>query len=291
MLRFAALFCVVVATANSTSAQHVLEISDDRILAEIAETGTLRLAMRSDVAPFSSREEGSSEHVGYSVDLCRWISKRLEAALERPVKIEAVEVTAEDRFRKLRDGEAHLLCEATTITLARPIEEEVEFSLMTFVTGGTFLYREGADETLEVGDADRIGAIKGTTGAATLEDASTGGSDETEPGVRFSDYDEAIAALQSGKIDILMGDRLVLTALVEDTPGLRDTFKVSNRYLSYEPYALAMPADARLFRYYVNRALSDFYRTGEVGELVLRHFSIHDIPRDLSNMYRILALP
>ncbi|SIO56540.1 amino acid ABC transporter substrate-binding protein, PAAT family [Rhodovulum sp. ES.010] len=262
------------------------------VLRAIEQTGIVRLAVRPDVEPFSHLDERSGRYEGYSVDLCRAVVRHLGAALERDLRVEPVEVTALNRFAALREGQADLLCEATTVTVERPISENVDFSMMTFVTGGTFLYREG---TLEKGQAGtgKIGAVTGTTASDAMraQNASASGGGPGEPQVYFRDYDQAAEALAAGRIDLLLGDRLVLERLLKAQDGLGEDVALSERFLSYEPYALALPAGARELRYHVDRTLADLYRSGEIGKLVLRHFSIAEVPRDLATMFRLNALP
>lgn len=261
----------------------------DPVLDRIAERGEIRLAMRPDVPPFSAKVEDTFE--GYSVDLCGETAQRVADVLDQELKLIMVEVTAGERFDALRDGRADLLCEATTYTLDRPLDEKIEFSLMTFVTGSTFLYNDETAGKLEESDLDRVGAVNGTTAADALVMISASPEpDEVKAGRLFETYDEAAEALSAGEIDILLGDRLVLQSIQSGTPALQEGVSLSSRYLSYEPYALAVPQGALELREILNYTLADLYRSGEVGALVLRHFKLDDIPRDLSTMYRLLSL-
>jgi len=99
----------------------------------IRETGTIRLAHRTDAAPFASLD-AAGQPVGYSVELCRRVAEAIATSMPgRALTVELVPVTALDRFETITAGRADLLCEATTVTLGR--REQLDFSLYTYVTG------------------------------------------------------------------------------------------------------------------------------------------------------------
>src|SRR6185312_16098449 len=117
------------------------------VIDRIRETGTIRLAHRTDAAPFSSLDS-AGQPVGYSIELCRRVVAAITAALPAParaIRVEFVPVSAMDRFDAITAGRADLLCEATTVTLGR--REQLDFSLYTYVTGAGVIVRRGAPTT------------------------------------------------------------------------------------------------------------------------------------------------
>src|SRR5262249_55391772 len=106
----------------------------DKIKAERA----IRIAYREDAPPFSYKDAGATEPAGYIVEMCRAVAAKLKDDLGvLALKIAYVPVTAANRFDAIAKGEADLLCEATTATLAR--REKVAFSIPTFVDGPRLL--------------------------------------------------------------------------------------------------------------------------------------------------------
>jgi ABC-type amino acid transport substrate-binding protein len=100
----------------------------------IRESGTIRLAHRTDAAPFASLD-AAGQAVGYSVELCRRVADAIKASMpERTLTMQFVPVTALDRFEAIAQERADLLCEATTVSLGR--REQLDFSLLSYVTGG-----------------------------------------------------------------------------------------------------------------------------------------------------------
>ena len=130
MYRLTSVVLAVVAllSAASAMAQGTVE--------RIRERGELRVGYRADARPLSFDDDGVP--AGYSVDLCRRVASGVGEQLNLPsMKVTYVRVTADNRFDALVRGEIDIECGATTITLERL--ERVDFTLMTFVTGGSFL--------------------------------------------------------------------------------------------------------------------------------------------------------
>lgn len=102
-------------------------------LKRVADRGILTIGYRVDAPPFSMEQNG--QPVGYAVDLCR----RITTAVKERLKLDKLEtkfvpVDLNNRFKAVASGDVDILCAATTITLSRL--EQVDFSLMTFLTGG-----------------------------------------------------------------------------------------------------------------------------------------------------------
>jgi ABC-type amino acid transport substrate-binding protein len=101
----------------------------DRINQEKA----IRIAYREDAPPFSYKDK-IGEPVGFMVDLCREVAKKLADQLQlASLNVVYVPVTAADRFEAIQQQKADLLCEPTSATLSR--REIVDFSISTFVDG------------------------------------------------------------------------------------------------------------------------------------------------------------
>jgi ABC-type amino acid transport substrate-binding protein len=106
----------------------------------------------------------------------------------------------------------------------------------------------------------------------------------------LKDEAEAMAALQGRKIDGYAADRIKLVAMVALAKG--DTkYRLVQDDFSIEPYALAMRRDPA-FRLEVNRALSQVYRSGTIGEIYDRWLAPLGKPGPLlTAMYYLNATP
>src|SRR5689334_25439108 len=87
------------------------------VLDRISQDKTLRIAYREDAPPFSYKDK-IGEPVGFMVDLCRDVAKRLAEQLNFPsLDVTYVPVTAADRFQAVQQQKADILCEPTSATL------------------------------------------------------------------------------------------------------------------------------------------------------------------------------
>lgn len=75
------------------------------------------------------------------IDLCRAVARRLANQLGLPaLAVTYVPVTSANRFEAIEKRAADLLCEPTSITLAR--QRQVDFSVATFVDGAGLMTRD-----------------------------------------------------------------------------------------------------------------------------------------------------
>jgi ABC-type amino acid transport substrate-binding protein len=181
-----------------------------------------------------------------------------------------------------------VLCEATTVTLAR--RERMDFSLKTFVTGGTLMVRAEsglAGPGAEV--APRIGALRGTTSEEALRLHLEERMTDAEV-VPFDDHMAGLAALDAAAIEGYFADYDLLVGLraaSRDPDGL----VISEHFITYEPYALALRRGDDGLRLVVDRALAGLYRSGQVFEIVDNWFSQEDPRELLFAMFLLEALP
>src|ERR1041384_142855 len=135
-------------------------------LKKIKDSGTFNLGYLTSAPPFSFPGP-DKKPVGYSVDLCTRIASRVQQQLGTNIKLNWVPVTTENRLDMVASGQVDIECGTTTATLSR--QERVDFSLMTFVDGGSLLTK--ADFKLRApGDLanKHIAVIPGTTTETAL---------------------------------------------------------------------------------------------------------------------------
>lgn len=110
----------------------------ETILERIERTGELKAGARVDAIPFGYKTP-QGEWTGYSLELIRLIHRQLERQLQKPLKLNLIEVTIDSRFRAVEEETVDLMCGATTITQERL--KIVDFSIPFFMTGSQFLVR------------------------------------------------------------------------------------------------------------------------------------------------------
>jgi ABC-type amino acid transport substrate-binding protein len=172
-----------------------------------------------------------------------------------------VALTIQNRIDAVNKKRVDIECSTTSWTLSR--QALVDFSLITFVDGGSILVKSDA-ELARLGDFNgkRIAVITGTTTEKALRDALALRSIKAEV-VTVMRREDGLAMLNEAKVDGLASDRTTLIGVVLTTPS-RSVFKLLDEDFSVEPYALMLPRGDYEFRLAVNRVLAKLYRSGEI---------------------------
>ena len=253
---------LLVITALLFSASAMAQGTVDRI----KQRGEIRIGYRTDARPLSFDDNG--QPAGYSVDLCKRIAAGIGGQLSLPaMKATYVPVTADNRFDALVKGDIDIECGATTVTLQRM--ERVDFTLMTFVTGGTFLSK--ADKRIG-GAADlagkRVAVSRGTSTATALEAYLKENSVDARV-IQVDDREAGMARLMRGDVDALAGDQIVLLgdALEALEKDKNANFSFADALFSYEPYAFMVRRNDADFRTVVDRELAEIFRNGDQAQI------------------------
>ena len=254
---------------------------------EIQDSGKIKIGYRQSLPPMSFLNKDGIPS-GYSVDLCNSIAEEVKDKIGKDVDIEYVPVTSEDRFEALTSKKIDILCGSTTITLAR--RELVDFTNLTFVTGGAYLvFRK--HKIKDNFDGKKIGVEKYTRTAEALAKLF----DEPESKVEIvllNSKEEGLSALKKGEIDMLSADQVVLIglALKEENPG---EFRLLSDIFSYDPIALAVRRNDADFRLIADRTLSDLYETEQIKTIYKKWFSefYPSMPESLQALIKFNTTP
>jgi len=257
-------------------------------LDRVRATRTISMGYRSSSVPFSF-VGADGKPTGYSVELCSRVVDGIRHDLAMPdLEIRWVPVDVETRQPALLNGAIDLECGSTTNTLSR--QEQVDFSLTTFITGGSLLVLAGTDPEGEFRDI-RIAVIPGTTTERTLKDVIGALGPGGVQLIAVKDHADGLAAIESKSADAYASDRAILIGLVLAS-GDPACFALMNRYFSYEPYGLMLRRGDPAFRLAVNRVLARLYRTGEIQPIYERWFGQWGTPsRLLIALFALEGLP
>jgi ABC-type amino acid transport substrate-binding protein len=258
-------------------------------LDRIKTSKTIRLGHLDQSIPFSFVGE-KGVPLGYSVELCQ----RVVAGIEQQLGIDAltvqwVPVTLANRFDKVVDGSIDLECGTSTMTLER--REKVDFSLMTWVDGGSFIVRKGQPHG-GTGDLDgrKVAVIGGTTTEEALTEAMKKDFVKIDF-VKVADHLEGLEALGTGKADAYAADQTVLVGLAVAV-GDKLPLALADRNFSFEPFGLTLRRNDADFKLAVDRVLARLYRTGQIASIYDRWFGKLGKPSSLLKaMYAVEGLP
>ena len=247
--------------ADGASAQAQGQPQGGRLKTIVA-SKTIKIAHRTDALPFSFIDHGK-EVAGYSVDVCKAVVTSLQRQLQLPaLKIEWVPVTTQSRFAAVAGGQADLECGASTVTLSRM--KEVDFSNFIFVEStGIAVSASAAVNKLQDLSGKKIAVISGTSN----EKAMAAKNQELKLNatlVPVKDRDEAVNALESGRVDAFASDKLLLYGAEFKNP---QALRALPDDLSIEPYAIVLPRGDWELRLAVNTALAELYKSGDVQKI------------------------
>ena len=251
-------------------------------LDRVKETGVFRIGYRADARPYSY-QDARGHPAGYVVDLCRVVA----AALGPGVRPQYVLVHAGERFKAVHDSKVDILCDPSTITIAR--REVVDFSIPTHLDGAGILSRRSAPvQRFEDLAGKRVGVLVGTTTEQLLH-RSLEELGITATIIPVRDHRNGMDLVEDGKLDAYAADRGILAAMLRQ--GGRPGFELSKRYFSYETYGLALPRDDSAFRLFVDKTLAALYRSGRIHDILARTFGNAPLDPMLQAMFTINSLP
>ena len=209
-------------------------------LAEIAQTGILKIAMRDDAAPFGYIDE-SSELTGYCNDLANRLSDRLTKELNtsRPIKVKKIASSAANRFELVEQERAHLECGPNSIVSDRT---ETAFSDPFFSSGTRFLIGNRAlpldlNSSLE---GIKLGVLEATTTKQFLQQNYPDA--EIVAFGREDAKDRGIQAVKNGDIDAFVSDGVLLTGAIDRQGASRANYHtIPQNPLTCDYYGLILP--------------------------------------------------
>ena len=259
-------------------------------LAKISDSRVFTIGYHGNSPPFSFLDD-SGGPVGYSVDLCRRIGAAVKEAVgHADMKMEFVALDLKNRIKAVESGKVDIVCGSDTITLSR--QERVDFTLMTFVTGGALLSLSAAP-IKSTGDltGKTVAVAQGTTTASGLRKYLESSLIDAKV-LEVESDDRAMGSLEKGEVDAIASDQIVLIGQVIQS-GDPENYTISQDLFSFEPYGLMVRRNDADFRLVVNRALSSLYRTAKYQQLYERWFGragVRPTPI-LAAMYQLQALP
>ncbi|MBN1574695.1 MAG: ABC transporter substrate-binding protein [Deltaproteobacteria bacterium] len=219
-------------------------------LDKIKDAGKLVAGVKDSVVPFGYVDEKKRELVGFDVDICRHIAKKLK------VDIEFKAVTSANRIQMLTDGEVDILAATMTHKIER--DEVIDFSITYFMDGQRLLVAK--DSTIEsVADlaGKKVGSVKGSTSEKNVKEAQP----KCEV-ISFEGYPEAFLALKQGKVEAVTTDSVILVGL-KGSDEHPENWKIVGEFFSSEPYGLGVPENDSEWRDFVNFTLMEMWVEGE----------------------------
>lgn len=234
------------------------ELKQNRdILAQIEQTGELKVAMRNDAAPFSYSQE-NNDLTGYCTDFADSLGDRLTEELNTSAPIEVVKIPSDlsNRFELVEQEQAHLECGPNSIASER---EGIIFSDPFFSSGTRFLVTQNNPNHLVLENqlkGIKLGVWSQTTTQEFLQ--------QNYPDAEIVTFDskqgraKGIQAVTDGDVDALVSDRVLLTGEI-DRQGLNpENYQtIPEHPLTCDYYGLILPSGDSQWRNTVNTFIRD----------------------------------
>jgi polar amino acid transport system substrate-binding protein len=218
------------------------------VLERIARSGELVLSGYGDLPPLLSAQPGRQPE-GYGALVAERIAAGLSQAVGRPVTVRFQPVPAgSSPIQALSSGKADVAC---AFPFSWEQDMRIDHSLPIGLSGLRLLAPLGRFDGNPAGLAGRsIGVVRGS-----LAEGELLGMQPRAKAVSFDSLPAALTALQSGKVEGVIGDSIVLTGLVQSR-GLKGLILTPE--LPYEVYGVTclVPQNDSAFRHQVNLAIA-----------------------------------
>ena len=281
---------VLLAATFIFSSHNLLAKESEGTLEKILRTGEFLIGYRTDASPLSY-ENADGEPSGYSVDLCRRIAAGVKIHLGKDdIKTKFVPVTSDERISAIISGKIDIECGSTTVTLSRL--EQVDFTLPTFVTGGSVLTlaKSGIKGMSDL-SGKRVAVVKGTTTVEQLRNYLQEILVDAEV-VTVINRKAGMTQLNNGDVDAFASDQIVLIGQIIEALFPKQYWLFDDTF-SYEPYGFVVRRNDADFRLVANKAITQLYRSGQhiqifnkwIGRIGIRP------PPILIAMYQLNTLP
>jgi len=247
LLRRSSCRVVVAAVGAFALALGGLPAKAEGVLERIARSGELVLIGYPDLPPLlTSTDRG--QPAGYAVVVADRIAAELSQALGRPLKLRFVPATdSATLVTAIASGQADLAC---GLPFSWERDMRVDHTLAIGLSGLRLLTRSG---TLDGSPASLAGRSIGVVQASLAEGELLGMQPQAKA-VPFNSLQAAVAALQAGRVEGVIGDSIVLAGLA-DSRGLKGMVLAPE--LPYEVYGVScvVPPNASSYRHLANLAI------------------------------------
>ncbi|HSJ73512.1 MAG TPA: basic amino acid ABC transporter substrate-binding protein [Miltoncostaeaceae bacterium] len=224
----------------------------------LLEPGKLQVASDIPYAPFEFTEPGSTEVIGFDVDLVKAIAATPGIGI---TDVEFIKQPFDTIIVSIAQGRFDMSASSFSITPERA--KQIDFSDGYFTATQSVMVKAGSDiQSIDDLEGRRIGVQRGTTGAdlaATVKGAEV---------LRYEIIDDAFNALAADRVDAVINDYAVSAYAAER----RDDFEIVDRNPTVENYGLVFSKDNPALRDAFNAGLAEIRANGTYDEIYRKWF-------------------
>jgi len=220
---------------------------------DIQQRKELRCGTFADVPPFAAPDPKTREMVGFDVDLCSAIAKRLGVAAKvTPLSVEA-------RVPEVKMGRVDVTIANLAYTLGRA--EQIQFS-DPYYLAKEMLAVKASDPATSKADfkGKRLASTKGSTSELSIK------MNGSEP-VTFQDTGSAYMAVQQNKALGMVANTMTITKLVNQSKTAGVELKMIAEPMAFQPIGIGMKKDEPALLAKINSTLLEMDKAGEINQL------------------------
>ena len=220
---------------------------------DIAQRKELRCGTFADVPPFAAPDPKTREMVGFDVDMCNAIAKRLGVAAKvTPLSVEA-------RVPEVKMGRVDITVANLAYTLGRA--EQIQFS-DPYYLAKEMLAVKASDPSNSKADykGKRLASTKGSTSELSIK---MNGSDP----VTFQDTGSAYMAVQQNKALGMVANTMTITKLVNQSKTGGVELKMIPEPMAFQPIGVGMKKDEPALLAKINATLVEMDKAGEINQI------------------------
>lgn len=242
-----------VAAASTPTA--TLETGDAGTMEAVKKRGRLIVGVKIDIPVFGYLNPENNQNEGFDVEMGRAVAQRIFGSADA---VEFKEAISRNRIPYLENGVVDVVF--STMTANEDRAKQIDFSDCYYVAGQSLLVPTNSDITdvKSLGNK-RVGTVKGSTSETNVRKAAPEAQVEL-----FDTYAEAVQAMQSGRVDAVTTDDIILYGFQRQNP---DKFKVVGGQFTVEPYAAGVKKGNTELLNEVNATIRDLKSSGKWAEI------------------------
>lgn len=245
----------------------------ENVLVEIRKTKTLKVAMRSDAAPFGYIDNNKQVWTGYCSDLANSLGEYLaeELDISGGIEVKKIPSTIENRFELVENNTVHLECGSNTIDADKT---DISFSKPIFITGTKFVVTNDNANNIDIkGDLQgtKTGVLQDSTTAEFIQ--STYPNADTVLFQGTKGRIDGIKAIANGNLDAFVSDGVLLSGeLARQNLASEDYQLIPEQPLTCDLYGLILPQGQSKWNSLVNDFL-DLDRVKNIDKVWFKDYS------------------
>jgi polar amino acid transport system substrate-binding protein len=220
---------------------------------DIQQRKELRCGTFADVPPFAAPDPKTREMVGFDVDLCNALAKRLGLTAKiTPLSVEA-------RVPEVKMGRVDITVANLAYTLGRA--EQIQFS-DPYYLAKEMLAVKASDTSTSKADykGKRLASTKGSTSELSIK------MNGSEP-VTFQDTGSAYMAVQQNKALGMVANTMTITKLVNQSKTGGVELKMIAEPMAFQPIGVGMKKDEPALLAKINETLLAMDKAGEINQI------------------------